>query len=164
MDSAFNELANRIVIGVGTMALLLLFRGWNWINSRVKNKTARSRLIIKGYDPVAYFTINKPVKGEPKISYRYKGGLYHFATEHHLDLFKANPEKYKPQFGGWCAYAVSQGWVAPIDVEFFSVEDGRLTLYQNKHALEKWNESATKNLILARGYWDENSRMKDDHI
>ena len=60
------------------------------------------------------------------FSISYEDAIYYFASQEHLDLFKANPEKYKPQFGGWCAYAVSLGRVAPIDVNTFSIVNDRL--------------------------------------
>ena len=78
---------------------------------------------------------------------------YYFASQEHLDLFKTNPEKYKPQFGAWCAYAVSLGRTAPIDINTFSIVDGRLVIQHNQRAVSGWNKDVNGNLKLADKYW-----------
>jgi len=110
-------------------------------------------VILDGYDAVAFFTDNKPVKGDSQFQLSYGGAIYYFASKEHLDLFKANPDKYKPQFGGYCAYAVSLGRVAPIDVNTFSIVDGRLVLQHNARAVAGWNKDVAGNLVLADKYW-----------
>jgi YHS domain-containing protein len=110
-------------------------------------------VILDGYDPVAFFTDNKPVKGDPQFRYKYEDATYYFASQEHADLFKANPEKYKVQFGGWCAYAVSLGRVAPIDVSTFSIVDGRLVIQHNQRAVKAWSKDVPGNLALADKYW-----------
>src|SRR3954447_16753769 len=110
-------------------------------------------VIIDGYDPVAFFTDNKPVKGDAKFQYTYEDAIYYFMSQEHLDMFKANPEKYKPQFGGWCAYAVSLGRVAPIDVNTFSIVNGRLVIQHNQRAVNGWSKDITGSLQLADKYW-----------
>ncbi len=110
-------------------------------------------VIIDGYDAVAFFTDNKPVKGDPQFKYQYEGATYHFSSQGHLDLFKSNPEKYKPQFGGWCAYAVSLGRVAPIDVSTFSIVNGRLVIQHNQRAVNGWDKDVAGNLAKADKYW-----------
>lgn len=112
-------------------------------------------VIIDGYDAVAFFTDNKPVKGDAKFQYIYDDAIYYFVSEEHLDLFKASPEKYKPQFGGWCAYAVSLGRVAPIDVNTFSIVNGRLVIQHNQRAVDGWNKDVQGNLALADKYWPQ---------
>src|SRR4051812_18122938 len=71
---------------------------------------------------------NKPMKGNANFQYPYEDAIYYFASREHLDLFKAGPEKYKVQFGGWCTYAVSLRRVAPIDVKTFSIVNDRLVI------------------------------------
>jgi YHS domain-containing protein len=112
-----------------------------------------NNVILDGYDPVAFFTDNKPVLGDTSIKTKYEGAIYYFASKEHLDLFTANPEKYKPQFGGYCAYAVSLGRTAPIDVKTFSIVDGRLLLQHNQRAVNGWNKDVKGNLELADHYW-----------
>lgn len=110
-------------------------------------------VILDGYDPVSFFTDNKPVKGNMAFQYRYEEATYYFSSKEHLDWFIANPEKYKPQFGGWCAYAVSLGRTAPIDVNTFSIVNGRLVIQHNARAVAGWNKDVTGNLALADKYW-----------
>ncbi len=73
-------------------------------------------VIIDGYDPVAFFTESKPVKGSANFQSTHDGAIYHFASADNKNRLDENPEKYKVQFGGWCAYAVSLGKVAPVNV------------------------------------------------
>ncbi|MFN8291038.1 MAG: YHS domain-containing (seleno)protein [Chitinophagaceae bacterium] len=122
-------------------------------NGHYLNNVDANGVIIDGYDPVAFFTDNKPVKGDPQFSFTYEEAVYHFASQEHLDLFKANPEKYKPQFGAWCAYAVSLGRTAPIDVNTFSIVDGRLVIQHNQRAVNGWSKDPEGNLKLADKYW-----------
>ena len=121
-------------------------------------------IIINGYDPVAYFTDSKPVKGDDQFTYTYEGAKYLFASQDHLELFKKDPEKYKPQFGGWCAYAVSLGRVAPVNTEFWSIQDGRLLLQHNKRASDGWKKDDAGNLVLADKYWPSVSGKKGKQI
>jgi YHS domain-containing protein len=110
-------------------------------------------VILDGYDAVAFFTDNKPVQGNDKYQYTYQDAIYYFASQEHTDLFKANPEKYKPQFGAWCAYAVSLGRIAPIDVNTFSIVEGRLVIQHNERAVKGWNKDVVGNLVKADKYW-----------
>jgi YHS domain-containing protein len=110
-------------------------------------------VILDGYDPVAFFTDNKPVMGNETFQTSYEGATYYFASKEHLDAFTMAPEKYKPQFGAYCAYAVSLGRTAPIDVSTFSIVDGRLLLQHNQRAVNNWNKDIAGNLRLADHYW-----------
>lgn len=110
-------------------------------------------VIIDGYDPVAFFTESKPVKGSSEFQSEYKGAIYHFASQEHKDIFDQNPEKYKVQFGAWCAYAVSLGRTAPIDVNTWSIVNGRLVVQHNQKAVRGWNKDIQGNLELADKYW-----------
>lgn len=110
-----------------------------------------SGLAIQGYDPVAYFTTHKATEGKKDITTVYNGVTYRFATEQNRDAFKANPAKYEPQYGGWCAYAMgAKGEKVEIDPETFKVVDNKLYLFYNKlltNTLPMWNkdESSLKN-------------------
>jgi len=138
-----------------TLLLSLLFFAVNAqkLNGHYFNNVNESGVILDGYDPVAFFTDNKPVKGEAKFPFMYNDAIYYFASQEHLDLFKGNPEKYKPQFGGWCAYAVSLGRIAPIDVNTFSIVNDRLVIQHNQRAVNGWNKDVAANLALADKYW-----------
>ena len=117
------------------------------------NNVDENGVILGGYDPVAFFTDNKPVKGNTQFQYRFENAVYYFASKEHLDLFTAKPEMYKPEFGGWCAYAVSLGRIAPIDVNNFSIVNGRLFIQHNQRAVNGWNKDVAGNISLADKYW-----------
>ena len=117
------------------------------------NNVDGNGIILDQYDAVAFFTDNKPVKGMETFQYKYQDAIYYFASQEHLNLFKNDPEKYKPQFGGWCAYAVSLGRVAPINVNTFSIVDNRLVIQHNERAVKGWNKDVPGNLSKADKYW-----------
>lgn len=95
---------------------------------------------INGYDTVAYFTEGKPVKGSDAFTHDYNGAKWKFASQKHLDLFKASPDKYTPQYGGYCAYGVSQGYLVSIEPEQFTVRDGKLYLNYDSGVQKKWTK------------------------
>ncbi len=128
------------------------------------NNINENGVILDGYDAVAFFTDNKPVKGDEQFQFIYDKAIYYFASREHLDLFKADPEKYKPQFGGWCAYAVSLGRVAPIDVNTFSIVNNRLVIQHNQRAVNGWNKDVQGNLALADKYWPKVSEKGGKQI
>jgi YHS domain-containing protein len=110
-------------------------------------------VILDGYDPVAFFTDNKPVKGSNALQSKYDGAIYYFASAEHKALFEKEPAKYEPQFGAFCAYAVSVGRTAPIDVATFSIVNGRLVVQHNARAVGLWNQDVQGNLKNADKYW-----------
>lgn len=100
--------------------------------TRKKHYNHENGLAIEGYDPVSYFS-NKPKEGSKKLSYTYKSITYRFATLANLDAFKKTPEKYQPQYGGWCAYAMgNDGSKVEVDPETYKVVGGKLYLFYNK--------------------------------
>ncbi len=110
-------------------------------------------VIIDGYDAVAFFMEGKPVKGSKEFQSNYKGAIYQFASAEHKALFDSDPEKYKVQYGGWCAYAVSLGRVAPIIINTWSVVDGRLFIQHNERAVRGWNKDVRGSIEKADKYW-----------
>ena len=104
----------------------------------------KTGLAIEGYDPVAYLTSNKAVEGKKEFSTEYEGITYRFATVQNLDTFKANPEKYEPQYGGWCAYAMgAKGEKVEVDPKTFKIVNGKLYLFYNKYfnnTLKNWEK------------------------
>ncbi len=117
-------------------------------------------LALQGYDPVGYFTDNKPIKGNPRFTASYNGGTYQFASAAHKKTFEGNPAKYAPQFGGFCGYAASINKLAPIEVEFFQVLHGRLVLQHNEKAWKLWHQDVEGNLKKADANWPKLSRQK----
>jgi YHS domain-containing protein len=98
----------------------------------------RTDTAINGYDTVAYFTANKAVMGKDAYSLDWMGAKWKFASQANLDLFKANPEKYAPQYGGYCAYGVAQGYLVKVEPEQFTVRDGKLYLNYDADVQAMW--------------------------
>jgi YHS domain-containing protein len=109
-----------------------------------------SGLGAKGYDPVAYFTQGKAVKGSATHHLEWSGATWRFASAASLETFKANPARYAPQFGGYCAWAVSQHYLAPGDPNFWTVVDGKLYLNANARAKQLWEADQAQ--AIARGH------------
>ena len=102
------------------------------------NTTFFGNVAIKGYDPVAYFTMDKAVKGKKSHAFQWRGASWHFSMQEHLEMFAEEPEKYAPQYGGYCAYAVAENDTANIDPTEFTVYDGKLYLNYNHKINKKW--------------------------
>lgn len=113
----------------------------------------KTGVAIQGYDPVAFFTDHKPVKGDPKFLTKHAGAIYLFASKEHKDLFKENPAKYEPVFGGYCAYGVSRNKLVEIDVDAFQIVDGKLLLQYSKGVRDDFNADARGNLAKANANW-----------
>ena len=113
----------------------------------------QSGVAIQGYDPVAFFTDKKPVKGEQKFLIKHAGAIYFFASKENKELFKADPAKYTPQFGGYCAYGVSRNKLVEIDVEASQVVDGKLLLQYSKGVRDDFNKDTKGNLAKADANW-----------
>lgn len=88
----------------------------------------RTDTAINGYDTVAYFTVGKPVPGKDDLVHEWMGAKWKFSSQANLDLFKADPTKYAPQYGGYCAYGVAQGNLVKVEPDQFTVRDGKLYL------------------------------------
>jgi len=110
-------------------------------------------LKLKGYDPVAYFTAGKPVKGDAKFEHQFMGATWRFSSQANLELFKKEPEKYVPQYGSYCAYAVSQGYTAPVDPQAFDIVNGKLYLNYSKAVQKKWRENRDNYIAAADKNW-----------
>ena len=139
-----------------TLSLLLLAMGLA-LPVFAQNKTLlnldKTGVAIQGYDPVAFFTDNKPVKGDPKFLTKRDGAIYFFASKEHKDLFLQTPAKYEPQFGGYCDYGVSRSRLVEIDVDAFQIVDGKLLLQYSKGVRDDFNEDAKANLAKANANW-----------
>jgi|SRR5689334_1326843 len=92
-------------------------------------QAGEQRIALKGYDPVAYFTDERAVVGDPQYQYEWDGAIYQFATAQHLALFKAEPDRYLPQYNNWCAASVAKGEKVYGNPEWWLVVDGRLYLF-----------------------------------
>jgi len=117
---------------------------------------------INGYDPVAYFIESKPIVGKKEISLMWKEQMWYFSSTENRDAFKANPEKYEPQFGGYCAYGMSRGYKAKTDVDAWTIADGKLYLNYNLDVRKTWSEKQRELIDKANKNWPtvKNSPMK----
>jgi len=119
------------------------------------NQSFLGGVAIDGYDPVAYFTDGKPVEGTSDITADWQDATWRFASTDHRALFVANPEKYAPAYGGYCAWAVSQGYTASIDPTAWRIVDGRLYLNYSQSVQQQWAEDVPGNIQKADGNWVE---------
>ncbi len=111
-------------------------------------------IAIKGYDPVAFHTEGKPVKGDSDYELKWKDAKWRFASAENRDLFEADPEKYAPRYGGYCAWAVSEGYTASVDPEnAWSIVDGRLYLNYNAEVKQKWEKDIPGHIKKADANW-----------
>ena len=108
---------------------------------------------IKGYDPVAYFTEQKAVEGNKNLVYEWSSSQWLFSSQANLDAFKANPEKYAPQFGGFCAYGVSDNHKSPTDPNAWTIVDNKLYLNYNAKVKELWSKDIPKHIQKANEFW-----------
>jgi hypothetical protein len=113
---------------------------------------------IRGYDPVAYFKDNKPTPGSEKFTALHKGSLFRFASAANRDVFVATPERYAPQYHGFCAYAVALGNKAPIDPNAFTIVNNKLYLNFNKPTEDLWRKDTTGFITKADKNWPEVQR------
>ena len=112
-----------------------------------------SSLAVSGYDPVAYFTQGKPVEGRSDLEHEWQGATWRFADAANLAAFKADPEAYAPQYGGYCAWAVAQGYTASTDPEAWRIVDGKLYLNYNDKVQSRWQKDIPGNIAKADQNW-----------
>ena len=117
------------------------------------NTGTLSSLAVSGYDPVAYFTDGKPVEGKSDYQYKWKGATWRFANAKNLEAFKADPEAYAPQYGGYCAWAVSQGYTASADPKVWRIVGKKLYLNYNQDVQKTWEQDAAGNISKANANW-----------
>lgn len=110
---------------------------------------------VDGHDPVAYFTEGKPVKGSKDFSTEYQGAEFRFASQANLDAFLADPEKYAPQYGGYCAWAAAQNKTAPGKAEYWAIVDDKLYLNFSKKVQDDWNEDRSGFITKADENWPD---------
>jgi hypothetical protein len=108
---------------------------------------------IRGYDPVAYFTESRPIKGSDEHVYEWKGARWRFSSAANRERFAAAPEKYAPQYGGYCAYGVAQNYAVSIDPQAWTIVDGKLYLNYSKSVRESWNKDIPSYIRKADANW-----------
>jgi YHS domain-containing protein len=137
------------------IAILLVLSAAAWAGEFYEKDGAA----IKGYDPVAYFTEGKAVAGTPEHAAEYKGSTFRFASKENRDTFAASPEKYAPQYGGFCAFGAAGGYKAKIDPAAFTVVDDKLYLNYDARVQKMWAKDIPGFVAKADAKWPEVSRQ-----
>ena len=137
-----------LMVGLALFAVAATpaFAGSTWY-------TTDGKVAIGGTDPVAYFEEGRPVAGKPDISYAWNGVSWRFASAANRDAFMKSPAKYAPQYGGFCAWAVSKGYTAKTDPDAWTIVDGKLYLNYNKSIRSRWSLDKTGNIQKADANW-----------
>lgn len=136
---------------VQIIILLLLFTGS--VFAQEKAIYEKNGLAINGYDPVAYFTENKAVEGKDTFSFVWNETKWLFNSQENLDTFKVNPVKYAPQFGGFCAFGVSENHKSPTDPNAWTIVDDKLYLNYSKKVKELWSKDIPTRIKKANELW-----------
>ncbi len=119
---------------------------------------------IKGYDTVAYFTKGKAVEGSSQFTATYKNAIYQFSSAAHRDLFKSNPEKYAPQYGGFCAFGVTMERKFDTDPQAFKIVDNKLYLNLNNKVQQRWLSDTSGFIDSANGLWGDIKTKTDAEL
>lgn len=121
-------------------------------------------LAIKGYDAVSYFSKGEPTKGTEKFTSAYNGAIYQFSSADNRDLFKADPAKYAPQYGGYCAMGVALNRKLDTDPTAWHIQEGKLYLNLNKAVQKKWSTDIPGYIDTAQGNWGGIKGLTEDQI
>lgn len=142
-----------MVMIAGSLTMAVGLPAAAWAKTEPVYTGLLDNVAVSGYDPVAYFTVGKPVKGDAKFKMTYKGAEFRFASAENLAKFKANPAAYAPQYGGYCAWAVSQGYTASGDPKVWKVVNGKLYLNYNAEVGQRWGKNIPGHIKAADGNW-----------
>ena len=130
--------------------VVLLLTGFGGI---AVGQASADELAIKGYDTVAYFKAGKALKGNESFTSKWHDMTWYFSTKENRDLFAASPEKYAPQYDGYCAWALTESRKAITDPEVWKIVDGKLYLNCSETAYEKWSRDIPGNIKKADANW-----------
>ena len=142
------SLLNPFLLAAAAFALALLGS-----NAWAGDFFEKDGVALRGYDPVAYFTDNKPVKGSAQYRTEYKGSTFHFTSPANRDAFIADPAIYAPQYGGFCAFGTAGGYKAAIDPAAFTIVNGKLYLNYNSDVQKQWNKDIPGFVAKADRNW-----------
>lgn len=117
------------------------------------NQIGSPGVAIKGFDPVAYFTVGKPTKGSTEFTTSYRGAEWRFASAENKATFDTDPEKYVPVYGGYCAYGVAQGYLVKIEGDAWAVRDGKLYLNYDRGVQRTWAKNPDGYIATANKKW-----------
>ena len=151
---------NRILVLLVSIILSVSILFSQDINGlKKKNYNLEDGLAIQGYDPVAYFKLNKAVKGKKDLALVEGGIIYYFSSVENKEEFKKTPSKYEPEYGGWCAYAMgAKGEKVMVDPGTYKIINNKLYLFYNKffnNTLKDWNKDETNLKTKADASWQK---------
>jgi len=113
-----------------------------------------SNKALNGYDPVAYFTHNRPIKGSPKFKIEYMGANWYFSSQRNVEKFKTDPSQYAPQYGGYCAWAIAEKKsFTSGNPKQWTIVDGKLYLNYNKEIQKKWQKDTLGFIAQGNKNW-----------
>jgi hypothetical protein len=138
-----------------SLILTICFIGLLDVNIFAADFFERNGLAIDGYDPVSYFTDMKPVKGSPEFRVEFQGLTFQFISASHRDAFAANPDRFVPQYGGYCAYGMAKGYKASIDPAVFTVVGDKLYLNYSETVRSQWLSDIPGYVRKADANWPE---------
>lgn len=136
-----------------TLVLIIFINFFNTINAQKSPVFILNGKAIRGYDPVAFFTEFKPVKGKDSLAFEWNGATWNFSTEKNLNQFKTNPEMYAPQFGGYCAYGTAGNHKAPTLTETWTIINNKLYFNYNQSVKQKWISNQDSLIKQAEYHW-----------
>ncbi len=147
-----------------TLIAALLGTSFSLMAADIDMSVDDNDLAIKGYDPVAYFTDAGAVQGNPQFSATYKNAIYHFASSENRDQFKADPQAFAPQYGGYCAFGVAMGKKFETDPQAWKIEDGKLYLNLDKTVQQRWLEDTQGFIQDANTNWTSIKTVAADKL
>jgi YHS domain-containing protein len=142
------KLINKILVSL--LFVLFLWTGFSHI---AVGESSEGEVAIKGYDTVAYFKAGEAVKGNDSFTFQYHDMTWYFSTKENGDLFASSPEKYAPQYDGYCAWAMTEARKARTDPEIWRIVNGKLYLNCSRAAYEKWSKDIPGNIKKADANW-----------
>jgi YHS domain-containing protein len=150
-----------VLVGIGIAAAVWF--GVNQPEGVKKINATAENLAVKGFDTVAYFTEQTAVPGNPQYSFIWNGAKWYFSSAENMEKFKAAPETYAPQFGGYCSFAVSKGYTADADPQAWKIVDGKLFLNYNQKVKEMWEAEQEQRIRDGEKNWREFQKKKPEH-
>ena len=158
---------NYYFFGITLLASVAVFGGGCGMSGSTLEPTVTlnknsANLVLDGYDAVAYFNENLPREGKPEFTAEYRGAKWQFVSAENRDAFQKEPEKYMPQYGGYCAWAVGHGYTADTDPETGKVVGGKLYLNYSKDVAVKWNQDTGKYISEGDRNWENLSGKAEE--
>lgn len=149
----FTDKVRRILLFAAILIPVLLLDHYAPLLAQDTSEPEHYRIAIKGYDPVAYFTQDRALKGTSDYAYTWNGAQWHFSNPEHRSRFAQNPERYAPQFGGHCANGLSKGKLVAADPEQWTIVDGKLYMNYSRQSRDTWRQNQASMIEAAEKNW-----------